>query len=162
MVMKGTSTSNPQITQIVADSSDVRKDPQTHAILGAAMEAHKRLGHGFLEAVYQATLAIEFVDREIEFRAEVALPLHYKGKLLTCSYRADFICFESVLVETKAIAQLTGADRGQVINALRATTGLSRGLLINFGTRSLQYERLVFDPNHHLRESAKSADEITL
>jgi UDP-N-acetylmuramyl pentapeptide synthase len=140
MVMKGTATSNPQITQIVADSSDVRKDPQTHAILGAAMEAHRRLGHGFLEAVYQAALAIEFVDREIEFRAEVVLPLHYKGKLLTCSYRADFICFESVL---------------------RATC-LSRGLLINFGTRSLQYERLVFDPNHHLRESAKSADEITL
>jgi GxxExxY protein len=147
--------SNPQTTQIVADFSDVRKDPQTHAILGAAMEAHRRLGHGFLEAVYQAALAIEFVDREIEFRAEVALPLHYKGKLVTCSYRADFICFESVLVETKAIAQLTGAD------LLRAT-GLSRALLINFGTPSLQYERLVFDPNHHLRKSAKSADEITL
>ena len=114
------------------------------------MEAHRRLGHGFLEAVYQAALAIEFVDREIEFRAEVGLPLHCKGKLLTRSYRADFICFESVLVETKAIAELTGADRGQVIHALR-TTGLSRGLLINFGTRSLQYERLVFDPNHHLR-----------
>jgi GxxExxY protein len=147
--------SNPQTTQIVADFSDVRKDPQTHAILGAAMEAHRRLGHGFLEAVYQAALAIEFVDREIEFRAEVALPLHYKGKLVTCSYRADFICFESVLVETKAIAQLTGAD------LLRAA-GLSRALLINFGTPSLQYERLVFDPNHHLRKSAKSADEITL
>jgi GxxExxY protein len=147
--------SNPQTIQIVADFSDVRKDPQTHAILGAAMEAHRRLGHGFLEAVYQAALAIEFVDREIEFRAEVALPLHYKGKLVTCSYRADFICFESVLVETKAIAQLTGAD------LLRAT-GLSRALLINFGTPSLQYERLVFDPNHHLRKSAKSADEITL
>lgn len=52
--MKGTATSNPQITQIVADSSDVRQDPQTHAILGAATEAHRRLGHGFLEAVYQA------------------------------------------------------------------------------------------------------------
>jgi len=159
MVTKEQTTSNPQITQIVTDFSAVRKDPQTHAILGAAMEAHRQLGHGFLEAVYQAALAIEFVDREIEFRAEVALPLRYKGKLLTCSYRADFICFESVLVETKAIAQLTSADRGQVINALRAT-GLSRALLINFGTPSLQYERLVFDPN--LRKSAKSADEITL
>jgi GxxExxY protein len=158
MVMKGTATSNPQITKIVADSSDVRKDPQTHAILGAAMVAHRRLGHGFLEAVYQAALAIEFVDREIEFRAEVALPLHYKGKLLTCSYRADFICFESVLVETKAIAELTGADRGQVINALRAT-GLSRGLLINFGTRSLSIRATCVRPQS---PSAKSADEITL
>jgi GxxExxY protein len=137
------------------------KDFQTHAIIGAAMEVHRRLGHGFLEAVYQAALAIAFDEREIAFSAEVLVPLHYKGKLLTCSYRADFICFESVLVETKAIAQLTGADRGQVINALRAT-GLARALLINFGTPSLQYERLVFDPNYPLRKSAESADEITL
>jgi GxxExxY protein len=142
------------------------KDFQTHAIIGAAMEVHGRLGHGFLEAVYQAALAIEFDEREIAFCAEVLVPLHYKGKLLTCSDPADFICFESVLVETKAIAQLTGADRGQVINALRAT-GLSRALLINFGTPSLQYERLVFDPivfdpNYPLRKSAESADEITL
>ena len=139
----------------------MERDPQSYAILGAAMEAHRQLGHGFLEAVYQAALAIEFTDREIGFRAEVALPILYKGRLLSCSYRADFVCFGQVLVETKAITQLTGADRAQVINALRAT-GLSRGLLINFGTRSLQYERLVFDPNHNLRESAESADEIRL
>ena len=124
------------------------------------MEAHRRLGHGFSRAVYQAALAIEFVDREIEFRAEVALPLHYKGKLLTCSYRADFICFESVLVETKAIAQLTGADRAQVINALRAT-GLSRALLINFGTpSSIQANRV--RPKTPSAKTAKFADEITL
>jgi GxxExxY protein len=125
------------------------------------MEAHRQLGHGFLEAVYQAALAIEFTDREIDFRTEVALPIRYKGRLLSCSYRADFVCFGQVLVETKAITQLTGADRAQVINALRAT-GLSRGFLINFGTRSLQFEPLVFDPNHNLRESAESADEIRL
>jgi GxxExxY protein len=152
---------NPQITQIYADFLKLRKDPQTYAILGAAMEAHRQLGHGFLEAVYQAALAIEFTDRKIQFRAEVALRLHYKGKLLSCSYRADFICFESVLVETKAITQLTGADRAQVINALRAT-GLSRALLINFGSRSLQYERLVFNPNYNLRESAEYAEGINL
>ncbi len=111
----------------------MERDPQSYAILGAAMEAHRQLGHGFLEAVYQAALAIEFTDREIDFRAEVALPIRYKGRLLSCSYRADFVCFGQVLVETKAITQLTGADRAQVINALRAT-GLSRGLLINFGS----------------------------
>lgn len=139
----------------------MERDPQSYAILGAAMEAHRQLGHGFLEAVYQAALVIEFTDREIDFRAEVALPIRYKGRLLSCSYRADFVCFGQVLVESKAITQLTGADRAQVINALRAT-GLSRALLINFGARSLQYERLVFDPNHHLRESAESADQIRL
>ena len=127
------------------------------------MDVHRELGHGFLEIVYQTAMALEFTERGIAFQAEVPLPIRYKSKLLTCSYRADFICFESVLVETKAISQLTGADRAQVINALKAT-GLTRGLLINFGAASLHYERLAFDPNasSNLRKSAKSADEIFL
>ena len=139
------------------------RDPETYAILGAAMDVHRELGHGFLEIVYQTAMALEFAQREIAFQAEVPLPIRYKGKLLSCSYRADFICFETVLVETKAISQLTGADRAQVINALKAT-GLKRGLLINFGAASLQYERLAFDPNasSNLRKTAKSADEIFL
>lgn len=139
------------------------RDPETYAILGVAMEIHRELGHGFLEIVYRTAMALEFTERGIPFQAEVTLPIRYKGKLLTCSYRADFICFETVLVETKAISQLTGADRAQVINALKAT-GLKRGLLINFGAASLQYERLAFDPNpsSNLRKSAKSADEIFL
>jgi len=132
------------------------RDPQTYVILGAAMDVHRELGHGFLESVYQTAIALEFTERAIPFQAEVPLPIRYKGRLLTCSYRADLICFENVLVETKAISQLTNADRAQVINA--------RGLLINFGAPRLQYERLVFDPTHptHLRTSATSADEIFL
>ena len=124
------------------------------------MDVHRELGHGFLEIVYQTAMALEFTERAIPFQAEVPLPIRYKGRLLTCSYRADLICFENVLVETKAISQLTNADRTQVINALKAT-GLTRGLLINFGAPRLQYERLVFDPTHptHLRTSA---DEIFL
>jgi GxxExxY protein len=139
------------------------RDPETYAILGAAMEVHRELGHGFLEIVYQTALALEFTDRGIPFQAEVPLPIRYKGRLLTCSYRADFICFETVLVETKAISQLTGADRAQVINALK-TTGITRGLLFNFGAPSLEYERVAFDPSHssNLRKSAKSAEEIYL
>ena len=138
------------------------RDPETYAILGAAMYVHRELGHGFLEVVYQTAMALEFHDRGIPFRAEVPLPIRFKGRLLTCSYRADFICFETVLVETKAVSQLTGADRAQVINALKAT-GIIRGLLINFGAASLEYERLAFDPNHqsHLRKSASSADDIS-
>ena len=138
-------------------------DPETYAILGAAMDVHRELGHGFLEVVYQTAMALEFADRGIAFQAEVPLPVHYKGRLLTCSYRADFICFERVLVETKAISQLTGADRAQVINALKATR-IKRALLINFGAARLEYERLAFDPDHssHLRKSATSAEEIYL
>lgn len=121
------------------------------------MEVHRDLGCGFLEAAYQEALAIELKEREIPFRREVALVLNYKGHRLQCSYRADFICFESVVVETKAISKLTNADDAQVINELKAT-GLHRALLINFGMPSLEYKRIVLN----LRESSESADDISL
>ncbi|HEY5297578.1 MAG TPA: GxxExxY protein [Verrucomicrobiae bacterium] len=130
------------------------RDPQTYAIIGAAMEVHRQLGHGFLEAVYQEALAIELAAREIRFQREVPLPVEYKGQRLLCSYRADFVCFDEVIVELKAITQLTGIDEAQTINELKATN-LHRALLINFGAPSLEYKRLVFN----LRESAQSADE---
>jgi GxxExxY protein len=128
----------------------MHKDPQSHAIIGAAMEVHRELGSGFLEAVYQCALAVEFHAREIPFRAEVPLPVRSKGKLLTCGYRADFICYEDFLVETKAIAELTRADDAQLINELKAT-GVERGLLLNFGAPSLQFKRLVRTASENLR-----------
>jgi GxxExxY protein len=81
---------------------------------------------------------LEFQDRGISYTAEVTLPVRYKGKLLTCAYRADFVCFERIIVETKAINQLTPADDAQLINELKAT-GFECGLLLNFGARSLEY-----------------------
>ena len=131
-----------------------QRDPETFAIIGAAMEVHRELGHGFLEAVYQEALAIELTARKIPFQREVPLSVAYKGQKLACSYRADFVCYENVLVELKAISQLTGADEAQVINEMKAT-GMQRALLINFGAPSLEYKRRVFN----LRESAKSAEE---
>ena len=71
-------------------------DPRTFAVIGVAMEVHKHLGCGFLEAVYQEALSIEFAKRNIPFRREVRLPISYKGQLLTTAYCADFICFDSV------------------------------------------------------------------
>jgi len=139
----------------------MQKDPQSHAIIGAAMEVHRELGFGFLEAVYQCALALEFQEREIPFKAEVALPIRYKGKLLTCGYRADFVCFDCFLIETKAIGELTGTEDAQLINELKAT-GLQRGLLLNFGAPSLQFKRLVLTPSENLRQSAKSADGVYL
>ena len=139
----------------------MQKDPETFAIIGAAMEVHRELGRGFLELVYQTALALEFQERGIPFNAEVALPTRYKNKLLTCAYRADFVCFESVIVETKAIAALTSADEAQLINELKAT-GLQRGLLLNFGATSLEHKRLVLNLSENLRKSAKSAEEIYL
>ena len=136
----------------------MQKDPETFAIIGAAMEVHRELGRGFLELVDQTALALEFQERGIPFKAEVALPIRYKDKLLTCAYRADFVCFESVIVETKAIAALTSADEAQLINELKAT-GLQRGLLLNFGATSLEHKRLVLNLSENLR---KSAEEIYL
>lgn len=139
----------------------MQKDPETFAIIGAAMEIHRELGRGFLELVYQTALALEFQERGIPFQAEVPLPVCYKNKLLTCAYRADFVCFESVIVETKAIAMLAGGDEAQLINELKAT-GIHRGLLLNFGAPSLEHRRLVLNLSDNLRKSAKSEDEIYL
>ncbi|MEP6603912.1 MAG: GxxExxY protein [Spartobacteria bacterium] len=139
----------------------MQKDPETSAIIGAAMEVHRELGRGFLELVYQTALALEFQERGIPYQAEVPLPIRYKNKLLTCAYRADFVCFESVVVETKAISTLTGADEAQLINELKAT-GMQRGLLLNLGSASLEHKRLVFGPSENLCKSVKSVDEIYL
>jgi GxxExxY protein len=139
----------------------VEKDPETFAIIGAALEVHRELGRGFLELVYQTALALEFQERGIPFKAEVALPIRYKRKLLTCCYRADFVCFQSIVVETKAIAKLTSADDAQLINELKAT-GIRSGLLLNFGGASLEQKRLVLGYSENLRKSAESVDEICL
>ena len=127
------------ILAIYADS----RDPQTRAIIGAAMEVHRQLGPGFLEAVYQEALAIEFADRGIPFRREQELPIDYKGRRLPCKYRSDFVCYEEIIVELKALQALTGVDEAQMINYLKATH-LGRGLLLNFGRPSLEFKRYVF------------------
>ncbi|MBA3762175.1 MAG: GxxExxY protein [Chthoniobacterales bacterium] len=139
----------------------MEQDQETFAIIGAGMEVHRELGHGFMEVVYQTALALEFQERGIPFKAEIALPIRYKGKLLTCSYRADFLCCETIIVETKAISKLTSSDHAQLINELKAT-GCHRGLLLNFGAPSLEHKRLLFGPSENLCKSVKSVDEIYL
>jgi len=107
------------------------------------MRVHRELGNGFLEAVYQEALALEFDLSELPYRAQVRLPLSYRGQALATYYVADFLCFECVLVELKATSGLTSADDAQLINYLKST-GHRIGLLLNFGTPSVQHRRLVF------------------
>src|SRR2546422_6387765 len=90
------------------DAMDQNRDPQTYAIIGAAMEVHRELGRGFLEAAYCQSLAIELTERAIPFAPQVPLVIRYKGRTLDCTYRADFICFGNVIVEIKALGQITG------------------------------------------------------
>ena len=106
------------------------------------MEVHRILGCGFLEPVYQEALALEFRLRRIPFRREVEVPVAYKGETLAVKYKADFICHGEVIVELKALDCLGGKEIAQVINYLKVT-GFQRGLLLNFGTRSLEYQRLI-------------------
>ena len=120
-----------------------KRDPYTHAIIGAAMEVHRELGCGFLETVYQEALALEMAERDILFEREVALPVFYKGHRLDTSYRPDFICFEKIIVELKAISKLTGVEEPQIINYLKAT-GSECGLLLNFGLTSLEYKKFIY------------------
>lgn len=152
---------HPQMTQMGTD----KNDPQTYAVIGAALEVHKRLGPGFLEAVYQEALSVELTLRGIPHRREAALDVFYKGTRLATAYRADFICFDAVVVETKAIGALGNHDYAQLLNYLKAT-GHRRGLLLNFGSVRLQYKRMVRGPEStggdaasHLRSSVSSVDE---
>lgn len=134
-------------------SSAVKDDPQTYAIIGAAMEVHGVLGNGFLEAVYQDALERELSSRAIPFQREHALPVIYKGQPLSTPYRADFVCYETIIVELKAIKRLTEIEDAQVLHYLKCS-GLERALLFNFATPRLEHRRYV---NHYLRPSAPSA-----
>jgi GxxExxY protein len=117
-------------------------DPQTFQIIGAAMEVHRRMQRGLYELFYSAALAVEFELRQIPFYKDRPIRLQYKGRALEGTYKIDFVCFETVVVEVKAVSALTPADESQLLNYL-AMTNLERGLLINFGTKSLEYKRRV-------------------
>ena len=119
------------------------QDKRTYAIIGAAMEVHKNLGHGFLEAVYQEALGLEFDMQAIPNKPEHLIRISYKGKHLKKKYQVDFLCYDEIVLEIKALSKLTGNEEAQLINYLKAT-GLKIGLLINFGAKSLEYKRLVF------------------
>ena len=118
------------------------RDDLTYNIIGAAMEVHRTLGNGFLEAVYQEALEKEFKLRDIPYSREHMITISYKGESLSQYYKADFVCYNKVIVELKALSDLTTSHEAQLLNYLKAT-GIKKGLLINFGSSSLQTKRRV-------------------
>jgi GxxExxY protein len=121
---------------------DLLKEDKSYKIFGAAIEVHKELGPGFLEAVYQEALAIELKKQGIPFEREKQLSISYKGIELNKKYRADFICFDNIIVEIKAIKDIGNIEVSQTINYLKAT-GFELALLANFGGKILQKKRVV-------------------
>ena len=122
---------------------DYLYERETYQIIGAMMEVHKTLGCGFLEAVYQEALSIEFEKQKIPFMKEKKLILFYKGIQIEKFYIADFVCFDKIIVELKALSALTSTHDSVMINYLKATK-LKVGLLANFGERSLKHKRLIY------------------
>ena len=115
---------------------------ETYEIIGACFEVHKILGCGFLEGVYQEALEIEFQLREIPYEREKELPIIYKGEKLKKKFYADFVCYDKIIVETKACSKLIEEHISQVLNYINATNH-QLALLFNFGERSLKYKRVI-------------------
>ena len=114
---------------------------ESYQIIGAAMEVHRLLGCGFVEAVYQEALEKEFQLRNIPYEREKELNITYKGSTLSKTFKADFICYDKIILELKSVREFTDEHYAQIYNYLRASN-LELGLLINFGAASIEYHRV--------------------
>lgn len=120
----------------------LRYEDETYKIIGAAMKVHSVLGPGFTEKVYQEALAVEFADRGIPFVREREIHAVYKGIVLQGTFIPDFICYDKIIVELKAVKELDDVHRSQAMNYAKVG-GYKLSLLVNFGKASLEKERFV-------------------
>lgn len=137
------------------EGSELIYRDEAYRIMGACFEVYKEKGCGFLEPVYQECLEIEFRLQGIPFVAQRNVALEYKGEALKHTYTPDFVCFNEIIVEIKAVSALAGEHRAQVINYLHAT-GMELGLLVNFGYYpKLEWERIVCtrDPTKYAKHT---------
>jgi GxxExxY protein len=117
---------------------------EVYAIVGVAMDVHRVLGPGFLEPVYQEAMEIESVGRQLPFKAQPVLKIRYKEHTLKKEYVPDFIFYDQIIVEIKALDRLSGKEESQILNYLKAT-GYKVGVLINFGSHpKLEWKRFVY------------------
>ena len=116
---------------------------ESYKIIGAAFNVYNTLGHGFLEAVYQECLELEFKKQGIPYEREKEIKIYYDGQELKQTYKADFVCYDKIIVELKAVSELDEAHHAQVYNYLHAT-GYKLGILLNFGcSDGLEKDRIV-------------------
>jgi len=115
---------------------------ESYRIIGACMEVHKKLGTGFLESVYSEALELEFKKVNIPYEREKKLPVFYDNQPMKKYFKADFVCFNAIIIELKATKFLIEVDHRQTVNNVKATK-FKLGLLVNFGTPSLTYQRIV-------------------
>lgn len=127
--------------------SELLAKDEVYNIVGAAMEVYNEKGVGFLEAVYQECLEIELGIRGIPFAPQKELPVYYKGRLLKKTYQADFVCYEKIIVEIKALDRLSANEEAQILNYLKSSN-FEVGVLINFGSRNkLEWDRKIWTPD---------------
>ena len=115
---------------------------ESYEIIGACIEVHKNLGPGFLEAVYAEALMWEFEERDIPYEKNKELAILYKEHLLTKKYYADFVCYDKIIIELKAMDSIAPGHISQVLNYLKATI-MQLGILANFGEPSFHSKRIV-------------------
>jgi GxxExxY protein len=122
--------------------SEIIYKKESYVIIGACFEVYNDKGCGFLEPVYQECLGIEFEYQRIPEIAKPSLTLSYRGRLLLQTYQPDYVYFEKIVLEVKAVSKLTDEHRAQLLNYLHAT-GFELALLVNFGHYpKLEYERI--------------------
>jgi GxxExxY protein len=134
---------SPRITRINANQmAEIIHKTESYAIIGACFEVYNEKGCGFLEPVYQECLGIEFEYQRIPAIAKPLLALSYRGRILKQTYQPDYVCFEKIIIELKAVSALIDEHRAQLLNYLHAT-GFELGLLVNFGHYpGVEYERI--------------------
>ena len=117
-----------------------RYGQESYNIIGAAMKVHSILGPGFTEKVYQDALELEFKERQIPYKREMELAASYKGVVLHATFKPDYICYDKIVVELKALKELNDVCRSQAINYAKVA-GYKLSILLNFGEASLVTER---------------------
>lgn len=123
--------------------TDLILKEESYKIVGLCMEVHTELGMGFKEIVYKDALEYEFINNKIPYRREKNYEISYKGHILRHSYSADFIVYDSIILEVKATSMIVGGFVKQTINYLKAS-GMKLGIIANFGEKSFVSKRVLF------------------